>query len=223
MPQWHFFRPTRPRVRGQELRASQRADWSTPFLTLGCRTRCKRPRHFLENTRVLFYPALNEDANSPVGAVIFKWVASKGSPAGLTNLSSPQARALFQAGSEPLALFTGNASDTTSIYAAGRDPDSGTRLTALAEIGQGLGAQPVTQYQPTNSSNAAVSSTTDTITSLIVTPAETVDGVPISTGTAVMRAAAICPRLQGRTTRLVNTSLPILAQMMLISGSSSRS
>lgn len=100
------------------------------------------------------------DANndsSGVGVVPFKWVASKGAAAAvansgsfpLTNITSDIARSLYKGGSLPMSLFTANVSDSaTTIYAAGRDIDSGTRLGALADIGYGVGAQTVVQYQP---------------------------------------------------------------------------
>ncbi len=88
--------------------------------------------------RGVTYPTLTESPNSPVGIVPFKWVASKGAPAGLTNINTQQARALFGAGTMPLAFFTGNSADETkTVVATGRDPDSGTRLNASAEIGLG--------------------------------------------------------------------------------------
>jgi hypothetical protein len=97
-----------------------------------------------------------------VGVVPFRWVASKGSPAALTNINPQLAQALFSNGSLALSLFTGLAADEgLKVWATGRDPDSGTRLTAFAESGIGVGAQ-VVQNQPTVASGA--------ITSLIPVP-----------------------------------------------------
>ncbi len=42
------------------------------------------------------YPALTEDANSPVGISPFKWLVSKGAPSWGTNLTSNAARQLFE-------------------------------------------------------------------------------------------------------------------------------
>ena len=92
-----------------------------------------------------------------VGVVPFKWVASKGAPAGLSNINPQLAQAVFGNGSAALSLFTGLASDEgIKVFATGRDPDSGTRLTTFAEAGIGVNAT-VVQYQPTVSSGAVAS------------------------------------------------------------------
>jgi hypothetical protein len=116
-------------------------------------------------------PVLN---NQTVGVIAFKWVASKGAPAGLTNMTQQLARALYGNGSLPLALFTGSATDQTStVFATGRDPLSGTRLTTFAESGVGVAAT-VVQYKPTVASGA--------VTSQAVWPAETVNGIAFDQG-----------------------------------------
>jgi hypothetical protein len=116
-------------------------------------------------------PTLNSQT---VGVIAFKWVASKGSPAGLTNMTQQLAQALFGNGSLALALFTGNSADQTStVFATGRDPLSGTRLTTFAESGVGV-ASTVVQYKPTVASGA--------VTSQSVWPAETVNGIAFDQG-----------------------------------------
>lgn len=77
----------------------------------------------------------------------FRFVASESMPAGVTNITSQQAVTHFTKGGEtPLSLFTGNAGDVgTLVYALGRDDDSGTRITALAETGAGVFTQ-MSQY-----------------------------------------------------------------------------
>lgn len=98
-------------------------------------------------------PTLTDDK---AGIIPFKFFASSDAPATLTNITSLQARSLFGAGYIPLAVFTGNSSDqATYIYATGRDPESGTRITGMAEIGYGVfGA--VQHYQPTIVSGSGV-------------------------------------------------------------------
>jgi hypothetical protein len=101
------------------------------------------------------YQALNKTKKTSglpngqiVGVVQFEFVGSNSTPATLTNVTSQNARALFSTGHIALALFTGNSSDEGfTIYSTGRDIDSGTRLTALAETGLG-GLSIVKQYQP---------------------------------------------------------------------------
>lgn len=131
----------------------------------------------------------NTPFNSPVltaqnvGAVVFKWVASKGAPAGLTNMTPSLAQALWANGQLPLALFTGVHSDETSfVYAIGRDPDSGTRKTAFSE--SGIGAfNSVYQYYPTNASGAVISrSANGPIVGQELVPVETINGILVDQG-----------------------------------------
>lgn len=91
---------------------------------------------------------LDESPNSPVGIIPFVWVAGRGAPAGLSNITPQLAKALFGNGSLPLALFTNNPADQTqSVFAIGRDPDSGTRAVSFSESTIGANSS-VTQYQP---------------------------------------------------------------------------
>lgn len=87
-----------------------------------------------------------------VGIVPFTWVKGKTSVAAasnLTNMNPNLVQAVYGGlGKLSLALFTGSAADeSTFVYGAGRDPDSGTRLTAFAEGGLGSNAF-VQQWQP---------------------------------------------------------------------------
>jgi hypothetical protein len=101
------------------------------------------------------YVALNKTrktvglpAGQIVGIVQFEFVASNSAPAGLTNMTSQIARNLYANGKAPLSFFTGlNADEAFTVYATGRDIDSGTRLTAMAEAGLGALAL-VKQYEP---------------------------------------------------------------------------
>jgi len=96
-----------------------------------------------------------------VGVVPFEFVTNKGAPNSLNNLTSQNARALFAVGKAGLALFTGKPADETfTVYATGRDIDSGTRLTTLAETGLGALAT-VKQYQPQKGGVKAVTSDAD--------------------------------------------------------------
>ena len=130
------------------------------------------------------YPTLTESPNSPVGVVPFKFVVAKtsasGPPPALTNITSQLARDLFSTTGMGLALFTGNNADEGfTVYGTGRDPDSGTRLTALAETG--LGAQAtVKQFQPQDASNNVITTSGGTIDHFAPWPAETVNGIPVS-------------------------------------------
>jgi hypothetical protein len=116
-------------------------------------------------------PTLNDDT---AGIIPFKFFASKDAPTTLTNITSLQARNLFGSGYIPLAIITGNSTDqATYIYSTGRDPDSGTRITTMAEIGYGVyGA--VQQYQPTVASGAVTATALwpATVTGNVTTVAE---------------------------------------------------
>jgi hypothetical protein len=88
-------------------------------------------------------------------------------------------------------IFTGNLSDSAyTIYALGRDIDSGTRATALAETGypiKGNGAPAVTQnvvqYFPLDSSSAVVGNASNAaIASFTIVPTQTVDGISLTNG-----------------------------------------
>jgi hypothetical protein len=109
-----------------------------------------------------------------VGVIGFQWVASKGSPAGLDNITPQLAQALWGNGTLPLALFTGDPADQGAlVYATGRDPDSGTRATAFAEAGVGVFSV-VTQYKPSITSGA--------VTSWAPYPQQTVNGITFPVG-----------------------------------------
>jgi hypothetical protein len=126
-------------------------------------------------------PGTSAGHGSPVGIVPFKWCANNG--ATITNITSQQARALYKSsfGKLPLALFTGASADETKpVVALGRNPDSGTRLTAFAESGVGALAT-VKQLQPQDSTGALVKTTSATISKFVQWPIETINGV--STGT----------------------------------------
>ncbi|MES2569593.1 MAG: hypothetical protein V4710_06010 [Verrucomicrobiota bacterium] len=106
-----------------------------------------------------------------VGVVTFKFVGSKNFPTNGTELynMTPQiAQSLFVLGKVPLSLFTGLAADKTRlVFATGRNPDSGTRLTAFAESGVGAGST-VRQWKPTVSAGA--------VTSQALYPVEVING-----------------------------------------------
>lgn len=96
-------------------------------------------------------PALDDDF---VGIIPFKFYASKDAPADLTNLQPSQSQFLWGNSYIPLAMITGDVADqATFVYATGRDPESGTRITAMAEIGYGVFAA-VQQMQPTIASGS---------------------------------------------------------------------
>lgn len=104
-----------------------------------------------------------------VGIVTFKWAASVGFPAN-QSMTPQLAENLYQnLGITPLSMWTGVSGDrTVGVYATGRNPDSGTRITTFAESGIGV-FRLVQQWQPTLSGA--------TITALQLYPVESINGV----------------------------------------------
>lgn len=128
-----------------------------------------------QNSTPFKSPVLNVD--TVVGVVPFKWVVSNpgtGNPAPFNNITPQIAQQLWANGTIPLSVFTGlNADEGVSVFATGRDPDSGTRLTAFAESGIGIGSV-VLQYKPTISAGA--------VTGYNPYPAQTINGIPVPIG-----------------------------------------
>jgi hypothetical protein len=113
------------------------------------------------------------------------------------NVNPQNFARLWSAGSITTAarhpeIFTGNPADTAyKIYAIGRDIDSGTRASTLAETGYALagnGAAAVTanviQFYPQDASSNVVGnvSSINPIASFETVPAETVDGISLAAG-----------------------------------------
>lgn len=133
--------------------------------------------------------------DNKVAICTFKWIASKNFPAGLSV--DPQfLQYLFTAGKAPLSMLTGLTTDEHAvIFATGRDPDSGTRITAFADSGVGI-STPVLQYKPVITSGA--------VTSHALYPIQTINGV--STGTAGNSGEASGGTLRGNLTATLPTS-----------------
>jgi hypothetical protein len=87
------------------------------------------------------------DVEDEVGVITFRWYANNGS-AGITNITPGLVRQLYASSEAPKWLFTGNPADTGTVYPIGRNDDSGTRGTAMAESGYGNVAT-VDQYTAT--------------------------------------------------------------------------
>lgn len=132
---------------------------------------------------------LTEASNSPVGVCPFVWVGSAGiKAAGITSISPQQVKSLFNSGKSSVALFTGNSADELKpVFAVGRNPDSGTRLSAFAEAGIGA-LSTAKQYAPVdtigNSGTTGLigKSNPVAIAQLNLWPIETINGI----GTGVL-------------------------------------
>lgn len=75
-----------------------------------------------------------------VAVIPFVFMKNEGAPELLKNVTSSQFRALYTGiGEAPLSLFTGVVSDPEiTVYATGRNNESGTRITVAAETGSGV-------------------------------------------------------------------------------------
>lgn len=84
-----------------------------------------------------------------VAIIPFKFFANDGST-GITNMTPGAFRNLYGSlGEAPLSIWTGNPADSgTLVYACGRNNESGTRITTLAETGTGVFAT-INQWQYT--------------------------------------------------------------------------
>jgi hypothetical protein len=77
-----------------------------------------------------------------VAVITFKWVRNPGKWTG-TNVTDSEIRQAL-GGFCPLAVFSGNAADTTSyVYVSGRDNQSGTRVNTFGDSGFGIFTTPV--------------------------------------------------------------------------------
>jgi hypothetical protein len=113
---------------------------------------------------------LSANATATGGPVTATFAAA----APISNINTQLAQALWSNGTASLAQFTGNSADSaTLVYATGRDPDSGTRLTTFAETGIGVDST-VTQYKPTVSGGV--------ITALAPYPQQVVNGITFTEG-----------------------------------------
>ena len=98
-----------------------------------------------------------------VAVLPFKFYKNDGAPAALDNITPLLVQQLYgNLGEVPMALFTGNPADQgVTVYGAGRNNDSGTRITAMAESGYGVFLS-VSQY----GGGAGLTTSGDTITAL---------------------------------------------------------
>lgn len=91
-----------------------------------------------------------------VAVLPFVFMKNEGAPAGLTNMTPALFSALYGGlGELPLAIFTGVAADSAKlVYATGRNNESGTRITTVANCYYSLNLQ-INQYEGTVTDNVA--------------------------------------------------------------------
>lgn len=82
--------------------------------------------------------ALTDEVN--VAVIPFVFMKNEGAAAGITNITPPMFQALFGGlGEAPLSLFTGIAADAGhTVFLTGRNNESGTRITTVANNYYGL-------------------------------------------------------------------------------------
>ncbi len=138
-------------------------------------------------------------ANKNAAATTTGNACTASTPCPIDNISPQLAQVLYGNGSCELALFTGSASDIgTKVWAIGRDPDSGTRLTAFAEAGIGVSAT-VTQYQPTTTGTGA----TLAVSSQAPWPLSVVNGITFSVGNGGYASGGTLAGVMGATTSAI--------------------
>jgi hypothetical protein len=134
-----------------------------------------------------------------VGVIIFEWVANSGSPTTMNNITPLLAQAALSGGML-LSQFTGNPADGDIVYATGRNFDSGTRLSELAESGLGVFAS-IQQMEPLLTGTV--------VTKLNVWHAETVLGIPFGLGqSGFSGGGALAAALAATGSNTANTSDP---------------
>ena len=136
----------------------------------------------LANSNTVNYAALTEASASPVGVVAFTFIGSKNIPTN-AQVTTENINQLAASGNVPLTLFTGNSADqTNSAFFIGRNIDSGTRLSMLAEVGYGVRTTLSSYAVASGYTGGAASNTTATLTgastnALISYPTEIINGV----------------------------------------------
>ena len=113
-----------------------------------------------------------------VGVVGFKFVAGNDATGANLNMTPQLAQALWGGGIQPLSTWDGNPAHQGNLAVAlGRDPDSGTRLTAVSETQIGAFSG-VFQFEPLDTlNNLFKDTTTQTLGSITAWPDETINGI----------------------------------------------
>jgi hypothetical protein len=117
-----------------------------------------------------------------VGVIAFEWVVGNtNAPAAFDNITPLLAQAVISGGA-PLSQFTGNPADTAQVvYMLGRNFDSGTRLSALAETGVGVFGG-VQHIQATTTGGSGAGTNGSSINRMKLYPAESVLSQPFAIG-----------------------------------------
>jgi hypothetical protein len=115
--------------------------------------------------------------NIQVGVQAFTFVADENWDTNKsTSITALAARVLFEKGQIPLSLITGNAGDSNAtVWLTGRNPDSGTRITAFNEVGYGA-LKPTVNYKVLSTNNSGK------ITSIGVYPTNIINGLITAPG-----------------------------------------
>ncbi|MES2440420.1 MAG: hypothetical protein V4584_15230 [Verrucomicrobiota bacterium] len=135
------------------LTSTTPANYVESSVDFGLSTNFQKTSPFEGKYNELQYNTIKE---IPVGISQLGFYGSPGTP--IDNITTQQARLLYDTGAIPVALITGNwAADATKyIYAIGRNTDAGQRFGAQLEIGRsGIGFQYVYQSNPAPAAGGA--------------------------------------------------------------------
>ncbi len=133
----------------------------------------------LYKTPTLTGAAITGQAAGTVGVIPYVWIRTPSASSavnGLWNMNHNFLGMLYGNGTLPLALWSNNSADETKlVYAAGRNPFSGSRLAAFAE-GQVGANSTVVQYHPLSQNSTPVTglSQTGSITAVELWPDTTI-------------------------------------------------
>jgi hypothetical protein len=149
--------------------------------------------------------------STDIFVIPFRFVATQ-TTTGISNITSQQVRAHFTStGETDKSLFTGVLGDNGQVvYAVGRDGDSGTRITALAETGAGAAAtvaqwsfttdgsgNDVTLSDPAEEFNGGFASGGSVATILGGTGFQAIGYVGISDATSAINAGGVALNFNG--------------------------
>ncbi|MES2920313.1 MAG: hypothetical protein V4819_02130 [Verrucomicrobiota bacterium] len=135
------------------LTSTTPANYVESSVDFGLSTNFQATSPFLGTYNNVQYNAIKQ---IPVGISQLGFYGSPGTP--VDNITTQQARLLYDTGAIPLSLITGNwtTDNTKYIYAIGRNTDAGQRFGAQLEIGRsGIGFQYLYQANPAPAAGGA--------------------------------------------------------------------
>lgn len=129
-----------------------------------------------------------------VGVVPFAFVANASAPAGLNNMTDQIMSALYGNAQVPLRAFTGVPTDTTPVYASGRNDGSGSRALVLAETRYGVFSS-LNQFTGTTNQSTGIMTNLTFVGNNGYTSNSGIRDLVFGTSTGVLVGTSTTPRL----------------------------